>query len=247
MVEDDVELSKHYGRYIDLCRAAINGKWNRAMIGCSLYKPIVNELSYESKNEWNPIRFNANSFVKDQSAPFLAFQLPSSWGSIYAGLPWAKLQAYYRLRRFHSENKVVVPNARSNDWGKSWKKYRSPLTMIARYLIELNYSCNWFLLYPVFGKFSLSTNYFEHGVHTGDNEAKDFSKETLKHSDYRFSVPLLTFDSIALHSPVNVSDLNALDIYHQHVYNSDRAFTSIKGGNISWKRLCNLQKEVYAS
>lgn len=123
MVEDDVELSKYHWKYVHLCLNSVKGKWSIALIGCSLYKPIVNELSYESKNEWNPIRFNANIFVRDQRYPYLTFQLPSSWGSVYSGLPWAKLQTYFRLRQLSKHLHSVVPNSRSNDWDKSWKKY----------------------------------------------------------------------------------------------------------------------------
>ena len=123
MLEDDIELSQLASSYLELCLNTLNGRSNVSLIGCSLYKPVVNELSYKSISDWRPIRFNPNAFIKDERQPYMAFQLPSSWGSVYSGLSWAKLQTYYQLRQLHTHITDVVPDTRSNDWGKSWKRY----------------------------------------------------------------------------------------------------------------------------
>lgn len=110
----------------------------------------------------------------------------------------------------------------------------------------MNFICNWFLLYPVLGKYSLSTNYFENGVHTRETSKHESFKESVKSHDYRFSVPLLDYHSRALDKRVNVSELQMLDVYHQPLQDTTSLKKIVNTKN-SWKKLCNIYKEVYAS
>ena len=93
--------------------------------------------------------------------------------------------------------------------------------------------------------YSLSTNYFEKGVHSGNAETQ--KAEKLKYYDYRFTVPLLSYNSSTFYTYVNVSQLNALDVHHLPI--SEKNFngnpTVMMG--INWQRICNVHKETYAS
>lgn len=120
--EDDIKFSPFYYFFIKECLRSFKCRWDSNIVGCSFYTPRVNELSKESVNEWNPIKFSIGRFVKDDKTPFVLFQLPSSWGSIYSGVMWSKLQTYYQLRQIIKSNNYFLPNSRSNDWERSWKR-----------------------------------------------------------------------------------------------------------------------------
>jgi hypothetical protein len=76
-------------------------------------------------------------------------------------------------------NEIVVPNVRSNNWTKSWKKY----------FIELVYLRGYVMLYPNYQDFvSLSTNHLEVGSHV---------KFRTKEKKESFIVPLMQLSSSA--------------------------------------------------
>jgi hypothetical protein len=69
--------------------------------------------------------------------------------------------------------RIVVPDVRSNNWTKSWKKY----------FIEMVYLRGYVMLYPNYAEFiSLSTNHLEVGSHV---------KERPKGKQEVFRLPLM--------------------------------------------------------
>jgi hypothetical protein len=202
-IEDDIEMSPLYHWFLEFClRNTLN---TEGIIGCSFYSPIVNELSYESKYEWDPKKFNLNTFLRNQLRPFLLFQLPSSWGALYKADHWSEFQKYFLIRSLNPKS-LVIGNVRSNDWEKSWKKF----------MIEFNFLKNRFLMYPSLGKWSFATNYFQPGVHT-NHDLTDI--DVLKKYDYRFTVPLLSKNSF-LPRDINFTawdEFVKLNIFHEKI------------------------------
>lgn len=106
--EDDIEVSPLFFKWA-LDNMSIK---NDQIIGISLYTPKIDEIN-PNAGEWNPHKFIQNS---DR---FL-FQLPCSWGALYYSSFWISFKEYYEQR--HSLNLMIVPDARSNQWKRSWKK-----------------------------------------------------------------------------------------------------------------------------
>lgn len=201
-IEDDIELSPLYHWFLDFCLKKTFGI--EKIVGCSFYSPIVDELSFESKYEWDPKKVNLNAFLSNQLNPFLLFQLPSSWGALYKADHWSEFQKYFLVRSINPKA-LVIKDIRSNNWEKSWK----------RYMIEFNFFKKRFLVYPSLGKWSFSTNYFQPGVHT-NHELVNI--DVLKKYDYRFTVPIIRKSSFLPHGNINFTDWKQfvkLDIFHE--------------------------------
>jgi hypothetical protein len=119
-VEDDIEMSPLYYWFLDFClRKTL--KIDK-LAGCSFYSPKVNELSFESKHEWDPKRINLGIQVRNQLKPFLLFQLPSSWGALYKSDHWSEFQRFFLYRSLNPKLSLIK-NVRSNFWEKSWKRF----------------------------------------------------------------------------------------------------------------------------
>ena len=72
--------------------------------------------------------------------------------------------------------------------------------------------CNKYLIYPSIGVWSLSTNYFQPGVHSGDSIE---NYDTIKYFDYRFTVPLMQDLSYLDNIKLNTSSLEKISILHK--------------------------------
>jgi len=232
ILEDDVEVSPlFYGwlkmtllryRYC-ICRLKTPAyhsphpiHWNRygeyqnrsaQMFGISLYQPKVIETRQEGRVFFNPRTVFAANDITEYTTPYLS-QIPCSWGAIYFPEHWREFHSYLSLRLsevLFAIDTVVVPNARSNRWPKSWKKY----------FIELAYLRGYVMLYPNYDKFvSLSTNHLEIGSHV-----KETPRGSYMQKREMFRVPLMGLEGTTQlmdlpHETLPVfDDLPVLDLF----------------------------------
>ncbi|TFK25646.1 glycosyltransferase 2 [Coprinopsis marcescibilis] len=128
------------------------------LFGISLYQQKHIELRQEGRIPFDAkTHFSALNFAHP-STPYLS-QVPCSWGAIYFPEHWRQFHEYLSLRfseTWLTIDNTIVPNVRSNNWLRSWKKF----------FIELVYLKGYVMLYPNFDDFaSLSTNHLELGSH----------------------------------------------------------------------------------
>ncbi|KIK60310.1 hypothetical protein GYMLUDRAFT_225825 [Collybiopsis luxurians FD-317 M1] len=178
LLEDDVEVSPLFYAWIKMAllryRYGSNRGMSPQMFGISLYQPKNLELDVVGRRPFDvsPI---LHSIGAPASSPYLS-QVPCSWGALYFPEHWKEFHDYLAMRFTESAfnlTQIVVPNVRSNQWTRSWKKY----------FIELVYLRGYVMLYPNFPEYvSLSTNHLEVGSHV-----KIRSKEKME----SFSVPLM--------------------------------------------------------
>lgn len=123
--------------------------------------------------------FDARTIFQEQllnpSTPYLS-PVPCSWGAIYFPEHWREFHDYITIRLSALSLDIeqwIVPNVRSNNWTKSWKKY----------FIELVFLRGYVMLYPNFDNYSsLSTNHLEVGSHV---------KHRTKEKQDMFLLPLM--------------------------------------------------------
>ncbi|KAK0467366.1 uncharacterized protein EV420DRAFT_1508285 [Desarmillaria tabescens] len=168
LLEDDVELSPLFYAWIKMTilryRYGEECNVSPQLFGVSLYQQKHIELHSDGRR-----KFDARALFKSLelpvSSPYLS-QIPCSWGAVYFPEHWREFHDYLSVRFSELSLKIdatIVPEVRSNQWRKSWKKY----------FIELVYLRGYVMLYPNFADFvSLSTNHLEVGSHV-----KDRSKE----------------------------------------------------------------------
>lgn len=149
------------------------------MFGISLYQPKVIETRPGGREFFNPRTVFASNDITEYTTPYLS-QIPCSWGAVYFPEHWREFHSYLNIRlseALFGIDAVVVPNARSNRWSKSWKKY----------FIELAYLRGYVMVYPNYEHFvSLSTNHLEAGSHV-----KGTSQESYVPKREMFRVPLM--------------------------------------------------------
>jgi hypothetical protein len=187
-LEDDVSVSPLFFKYASQCTQRFLVPKNKAgqsghhVIGCSLYTPRLDEISFTSDPqhppEWNP------SHLVGNNSKLVLYQLPCSWGAVYERLSWNSFVKYLKHRTTSYKNIEPIPFSRSNQWAQSWK----------RFLIEFMYAKGLVLVYPnLESQMSFSTNHYEEGVHSVPEgmevRVPDYLRED---SDPRFNVPLLS-------------------------------------------------------
>ena len=160
------------------------------MFGISLYQPKVIETKPKGREFFNPRTLFAANDITEYTTPYLS-QIPCSWGALYFPEHWREFHSYLNVRfseALFSIDAIVVPDARSNRWSKSWKKY----------FIELAYLRGYVMVYPNYDNFvSLSTNHFEIGSHV-----KNTSRESYVKKREMFRVPVM-----GLEGPARLMDL----------------------------------------
>ncbi|KAJ7077905.1 hypothetical protein B0H15DRAFT_789368 [Mycena belliarum] len=179
LLEDDVELSPLFYAWIKMgilrYRYGQNRNETRQLFGISLYQQKNIELHPEGRKAFDPRKLFASNNFADPSTPYLS-QIPCSWGAVYFPEHWREFHDYLAGRLSEATvdiGQVVVPNVRSNNWTKSWKKY----------FIEMVYLRGYVMLYPNYAEFtSLSTNHLEVGSHV---------KERPKEKREVFRLPLM--------------------------------------------------------
>ncbi|KAJ3281448.1 hypothetical protein HDU76_008927 [Blyttiomyces sp. JEL0837] len=188
-LEDDIELSPLYFKYIKWCTKTFLSPTplRNDIIGCSLYTPRVNEIS-PTDNPQEPVRWVPDYlFGSDEvKGGVFLLMLPCSWGGVYSGRWWRGFLEFFEWRVGTEEGgkfAMVPRGARSNYWEKSWK----------RYLIEYMYNNTLYMVYPSFpNQTSFSTNHYEEGVHSVPEGMEIVVSDRLREVvDERFTVPLL--------------------------------------------------------
>ncbi|KAF7309664.1 Succinate dehydrogenase [ubiquinone] iron-sulfur subunit, mitochondrial [Mycena indigotica] len=182
LLEDDVELSPLF--YIWIKMAILRYRYgeghdrSKDMFGISLYHQKNTELHPDGRKPFNPRSLFEANHIQNPSTPYLS-QVPCSWGAVYFPEHWREFHDYLANRLSEHQlgiDKVVVPNVRSNNWSRSWKKY----------FIELVYLRSYVMLYPNYADFgSFSTNHVEVGSHV---------KNRPKEKQDAFRVPLLELE-----------------------------------------------------
>ncbi|KAF8074824.1 hypothetical protein FPV67DRAFT_600258 [Lyophyllum atratum] len=199
LLEDDVELSPLFYAWakMSLLRYRYGDPHNRSprMFGISLYQQKNVELPPGGRRPFNARNLFKDNGIRDTTTPYLS-PIPCSWGAIYFPEHWREFHAYLSIRLSEYSLKIdqiIVPNVRSNNWTKSWKKY----------FIELVYLRGYVMLYPNYPDFvSLSTNHLEVGSHV---------KVRTKEKQDLFIVPLM---QLPLASPLSPPTAGLLDLPH---------------------------------
>ena len=193
----------HWNRYGE------NQNLSMHVFGISLYQQKVIETRQEGRVFFNPRTVFAANDLIEYTTPYLS-QIPCSWGGVYFPEHWREFHSYLNIRlseALFDINAVVVPNARSNRWSKSWKKY----------FIELAYLRGYVMVYPNYDNFvSLSTNHLEIGSHVKEAPLESYAQKREK-----FRVPLMELQGTTQlmdlpHGALpSFSDLPVLDLFGQ--------------------------------
>jgi len=163
------------------------------LFGISLYQQKNIELKPDGREPFNARALFSNAGLPHLSTPYLS-QIPCSWGAVYFPEHWREFHDYLSVRLSEYSMKIeqnIVPDVRSNNWTKSWKKY----------FVELVYLRGYVMLYPNYPNFiSLSTNHLEVGSHV---------KERSKEKQDLFLLPLMTLPDA--HAPLSSGLLDLPD------------------------------------
>lgn len=147
------------------------------LFGISLYQQKHLELPLPGRRPFDAKELFAANNLPYPDTPYLS-QVPCSWGAVYFPEHWREFHSYLSIRLAQLALPLshhVVPDVRSNNWKRSWKKY----------FIELAYLRGYVMLYPNFQNFaSLSTNHLEPGSHVTANDRTKEKKDL-------FQVPLV--------------------------------------------------------
>lgn len=207
--EDDIEVAEDYFgfalRALNTLEAAKDSVLKKSVIGISLNTPPLNEIS-TPRSWWNARE--SLSKIGSTSNVHL-FALPNSWGAVYFAPAWRAFLNYYHWRRAIPEaafprSPQIVPDAASNDWVRSWK----------RYLIEFAFLHGKTLIHPALdGNASFSTHHREAGQHTNLKTAEAEDLDRLS-TDRTFTVPLTTLKACDLNVPA-LEAIPVVDLYHQ--------------------------------
>ncbi|KAJ3923059.1 hypothetical protein F5877DRAFT_63555 [Lentinula edodes] len=194
LLEDDVELSPLFYAWIKmtLLRYRYGSNRGRApqMFGISLYQPKNLELDLNGRRPFNASHTLLSAGSK-AFTPYLS-PIPCSWGGVYFPEHWMEFHDYITMR-FSEDilnlSQIIVPDVRSNQWTRSWKKY----------FIELVYLRGYVMLYPNFPQqISFSTNHLEVGSHV---KIRSMEKRE------SFSVPLMKLGGGTAAREVDLLDL----------------------------------------
>ena len=145
-------------------------KRDPSLLGVSLSPMRVDEISY-------PFRRWMTHEKVPAAFPVFLHAVPSSWGAAYFGGPWRDFLDFVDIRSspafydvddaalnltgygWHTQRgdpNLWLPNSRSNNWVKSWK----------RYMVEFAYGQGAYMLYPRIGNSSgFATSTFMQGEH----------------------------------------------------------------------------------
>jgi hypothetical protein len=185
ILNNDVELSPMF--YIWAKYAILQYRYesfSEQLFGISLYSPQILETDPSGRR-----LFNASNIVQGNA---YLMQLPSYVGAVYFPEHWREFHDYITARTADINGfemqEIVIPNLRSSEWDRSWRKY----------LEELIYLRSYVMLYPTS---SLSTIHLE--------LKKKALREQFKDAISLYNVPLYTqgFDVLAKYDQLQIFDL----------------------------------------
>ncbi|KAI9275269.1 hypothetical protein EDC94DRAFT_579707 [Helicostylum pulchrum] len=204
VLSNDVELSKYYyiwAKYTILKYRYVEAEKTMNMFGISLYRPPLIETDPSGRYPFNPNQVLSKAgFAEKMDQPFL-MQWPSYSGAIFFPEHWREFHDYITARTadvygFDMQD-ITIPDLRSNEWVKSWR----------RYFEELIYLRSYTMLYPNF-KESLSTQHVE--------LRKKTMREEFENAIAVYNVPLMDqTDEISTLKLPSFDDLPVLDIWGQ--------------------------------
>jgi hypothetical protein len=179
-LEDDIEVSPYFylwSKMLILNYYETKGLLRKKIFGFSLYTPRVQELTFPKRKI--SFRKLVSSAGFKENSMFL-YQNPCSWGAVYFPEIWKEFFHYISSRLNSANSNTIIPNARSNTWKNSWKKYFIEMIVLRGYL----------MVYPNFiNETSFSTNHVEIGQHINVNNRNKLIAE--------FEVPLINADHLS--------------------------------------------------
>lgn len=196
ILNNDIELSPMF--YIWAKYAILQYRYasfSDQLFGVSLYSPQILETDPSGRR-----LFNASQTVQDDA---YMMQLPSYSGAVYFPEHWREFHDYITARMVDINGfemqEVIVPNLRSSEWERSWRKYFE----------ELIYLRSYVMLYPTH---SLSTVHLELKKKALREQFKDaISLYTVPLYQQDFSMTLPPLDQLALFdlwgSPASMDEL----------------------------------------
>lgn len=182
ILNNEIELSVYYYswlKYTVLKYRYLEQEKTKDVFGISLYTPPLIETDPKGRYPFDPNHVLSESNLT-QNTPFL-MQWPSYSGALFFPEHWREFHDYITARTadihgFDMQD-IRVPELRSNDWVKSWR----------RYFEELIYLRGYSMLYPNFKhKKSLSTHHLE--------LRKQKMREEYEDAISIFDLPLMTQD-----------------------------------------------------
>lgn len=159
ILNNDIELSRYYYgwvKYAILRYRYMEPEKTKNVFGISLYAPPLIETDPSGRHLFNPSHVLTKAgYSKKSNEPYL-MQWPSHSGAVFFPEHWREFHDYItaRIADIHGFDMqdVTVPDLRSNEWIKSWR----------RYFEELIYLRSYVMLYPNFKEnSSLSTQHLE--------------------------------------------------------------------------------------
>ncbi|CAO3612525.1 unnamed protein product [Mucor hiemalis] len=193
ILNNDVELSRYYytwAKYAILRYRYLESEKSRNMFGVGLYAPKLTETDPSGRHWFSPSSILKNAGYPEKSHEPYVMQSPSHSGAVFFPEHWREFHDYITARvadiNGFSMQDVVVPELRSNEWVKSWR----------RYFEELIYMRSYVMLYPNFegNDSSLSTVHIE--------LKKKTMREQFANALSIYNVPLMEQDEISnLKSP----------------------------------------------
>ncbi|KAG2206933.1 hypothetical protein INT46_005453 [Mucor plumbeus] len=185
ILNNDVELSPMF--YIWAKYAILQYRYesfSEQLFGISLYSPQILETDPSGRR-----LFNASNLVQGNA---YLMQLPSYAGAVYFPEHWREFHDYITARTADINGfemqEIAIPNLRSSEWDRSWRKY----------LEELIYLRSYVMLYPTS---SLSTIHLE--------LKKKALREQFKDAISLYNVPLYIqgFDVLTKYDQLQIFDL----------------------------------------
>lgn len=205
ILNNDVELSPYYytwAKYAILRYRYMESEKSRKMFGVSLYAPRLTETDPSGRHWFNPSSALQNAGHPEKSHEPYVMQWPSHAGAVFFPEHWREFHDYITARVADSNGfamqDVVVPDLRSNEWVKSWR----------RYFEELIYLRSYVMLYPNFegNASSLSTLHIE--------LKKKTMREQFADALSIYNVPLMEqVDEISTLKLPDFENLPVFDIY----------------------------------
>ena len=146
--EDDIEVSLLYFQFLIKVLNEYH-LWGVAMRDPRLLGLCLSPVPFDEITEQKAERLWSSSQNIPLEFPVYLHALPCSWGAVYFGDQWRQFLSFHSVRGSppfyeyekgaeHDDSTIWLPNSRSNEWTKSWK----------RFMFDFAYGRGGYLLYP---------------------------------------------------------------------------------------------------
>jgi hypothetical protein len=203
ILNNDIELSQYYyswAKYAILRYRYLEAEKSKHLFGVSLNAPPLTETDPSGRHLFHPSHALTKAGYPEKSHEPYVMQWPSYSGAVFFPEHWREYHDYITARLADTSGfemqDVIVPDLRSNEWTKSWR----------RYFEELIYLRSYVMLYPNFdGNSSLSTQHLE--------LRKKTMREEFADAVSIYNVPLMGEDKISGLKLKDLEDLPVFDIW----------------------------------